>query len=102
WRAALRRLHPCPTRRSSDLLRNAIIVVTRYFGGTLLGAAGLVRAYTQGARAAVEACGVVRQLLHSRIQVVLDYEWLGKVQHWLQDRKSTRLNSSHVKSSYAV
>lgn len=66
-------------------LRNAIIVVTRYFGGTLLGAAGLVRAYAQGARAAVEACGVVRQLLHSRIQVVLDYEWLGKVQHWLQE-----------------
>src|SRR5690606_8036384 len=34
-------------------LRNALIVVTRYFGGTLLGAAGLVRAYTQAAKLAV-------------------------------------------------
>ena len=67
-------------------LRNAIIVVTRYFGGTLLGASGLVRAYTQAARLAVDAAGIVRQALHSRFHVVLAYEWLGKVQHWLQEQ----------------
>ena len=31
-------------------LRNVVVVVTRYFGGTLLGAGGLVRAYTEGAK----------------------------------------------------
>ncbi|MFS8542542.1 MAG: YigZ family protein [Limnochordales bacterium] len=67
-------------------LRNALIVVTRYFGGTLLGAAGLVRAYPQAARAAIDAAGIVRQRLHARLAVVLDYEWLGKVQHWLQEQ----------------
>ena len=35
------------------------VVVTRYFGGTLLGAGGLVRAYSAAARAAIEAAGIV-------------------------------------------
>ena len=39
-------------------LQNACCVVTRYFGGTLLGTGGLVRAYTAAAKAAVEASGV--------------------------------------------
>jgi uncharacterized YigZ family protein len=37
---------------------NCAVVVTRYFGGVLLGAGGLVRAYSQGAAAAINACGV--------------------------------------------
>jgi len=76
-------------------LRNALIVVTRYFGGTLLGAAGLVRAYTQAAKLAVDACGVVRQMPHARIKVVLDYEWVGKVQHWLQQEGAILENTEY-------
>ena len=38
---------------------DAVIVVTRYFGGILLGAGGLVRAYTTAAKMAVEAAGIV-------------------------------------------
>ena len=41
-------------------LTNAAVVVTRYFGGILLGTGGLVRAYTQAAKLAVEAAGTVR------------------------------------------
>ncbi len=37
---------------------NVVCVVTRYFGGILLGAGGLVRAYTQGAKAALDAAGI--------------------------------------------
>ncbi len=40
-----------------EKLSNAVCVVTRYFGGTLLGAGGLVRAYTRGAKLAVDAAG---------------------------------------------
>ena len=65
-------------------LRNALIVVTRYFGGTLLGAAGLVRAYTQAAKLAVDAAGIVRQVRHARLRTVVAYEWVGKILHWLQ------------------
>lgn len=67
-------------------LRNCLVVVTRYFGGTQLGAAGLVRAYAQSAKLAVDAAGVVRQVRHARLAMVLDYEWIGRVQHELQER----------------
>jgi uncharacterized YigZ family protein len=41
-------------------LKNTVVVVTRYFGGILLGTGGLVRAYSAAAKAAVDAAGVVR------------------------------------------
>ena len=40
-----------------EQLNNVVCVVTRYFGGTLLGAGGLVRAYTKGAKIAIDAAG---------------------------------------------
>lgn len=67
-------------------LRNALVVVTRYFGGTLLGAGGLVRAYAQSAKMAVDAAGIVEQVRHARIAMELDYEWFGRVQYELQER----------------
>src|SRR5690606_11092509 len=66
-------------------LRNVIIVVTRYFGGTLLGASGLVRAYAQAAKLAVDAAGVVEQGRHTRVAMTVAYEWLGRIQHELQE-----------------
>ena len=50
--------------RSSSLV-NSCVVVVRYFGGVLLGTGGLVRAYTQSARAAVDAAGISRMELTS-------------------------------------
>ena len=44
--------------KKSDIM-NAVVVVTRYFGGILLGAGGLVRAYSAAAKAAIDAAGVV-------------------------------------------
>ena len=44
----------------AEKLVNCCVIVTRYFGGILLGTGGLVRAYTQGCRIAVEAAGIVR------------------------------------------
>lgn len=67
-------------------LRNVIIVVTRYFGGTLLGAGGLVRAYAQSAKMAVDAAGIVEMVRHARLAMELDYEWYGRLQYELQER----------------
>ena len=47
----------------SEKLVDCCVVVTRYFGGILLGTGGLVRAYTQGCRAALDAAGIVRMEL---------------------------------------
>ncbi|MDP4095293.1 YigZ family protein [Paenibacillus sp. P96] len=67
-------------------LKNVVIVVTRYFGGIMLGAGGLIRAYTDGAVAAIEAGEAITRVLHREVFVELDYTWLGKVENELRNR----------------
>ncbi|WP_223068992.1 YigZ family protein [Paenibacillus caui] len=67
-------------------LKNVAIVVTRYFGGILLGAGGLIRAYTDGAVAAIEWGDPITRILHREFVVELDYTWLGKVENELRGR----------------
>lgn len=50
-------------------LTNVLVVVTRYFGGILLGTGGLVRAYTQAAKEALEKVEIVKEELRIRIAI---------------------------------
>lgn len=68
-------------------LKNIVIVVTRYFGGIMLGAGGLIRAYTDGAAAAIAAGEPVYRVLHREVRVEIDYTWLGKVENELRHRR---------------
>lgn len=67
-------------------LKNVAIVVTRYFGGIMLGAGGLIRAYSDGAVAAIEAAEAVERVLHREIAVEVDYTWYGKIENELRNR----------------
>ncbi len=67
-------------------VRNAAVVVTRYFGGTLLGTGGLVRAYTQAVKAGLEASQVVTMRYGVRLKIGTDYNGLGKIQYLLGNR----------------
>lgn len=67
-------------------LKNVVVVVTRYFGGIMLGAGGLVRAYTDGAVAGLAAAEQVYKVLHREVRVTIDYTWLGKVENELRGR----------------
>lgn len=60
-------------------------VVTRYFGGIMLGAGGLVRAYTQGAKIAVEAAEILNMCTAARLCLRLDYSLYGKIGKTLTD-----------------
>jgi uncharacterized YigZ family protein len=62
-------------------ITDCAVVVTRYFGGILLGAGGLTRAYTKGASIAIKAAGVVEKVRGIKLSITLDYDLLGKVQH---------------------
>lgn len=66
-------------------LENTCIAVVRYFGGTLLGAAGLVRAYAAAAAAGLEAAGIATYILHATLSFRLDYAYYNKVQRILED-----------------
>lgn len=73
-----------------DVLRHENLVdvccvVTRYFGGVLLGTGGLVRAYTQGAQMAVAAAGVQRMSLHTVALVACPYNLYEIILHLLPD-----------------
>lgn len=67
-------------------LRNVACVVTRYFGGTLLGAGGLLRAYGHAATIALDAAGLARYVYHNVINVTVDYDQFGRVQRELEGR----------------
>src|SRR5690606_14931512 len=66
---------------------NIAVVVTRYFGGIMLGAGGLVRAYTDGAVAGIEAAQPVTRKRHQEVLVTVDYTWLGKLENELRNRE---------------
>lgn len=64
-------------------LTDLVVVVTRYFGGTLLGAGGLVRAYSHGAKIAVDAAGIKVMRPCTVVKLDVDYPMYGKVSHLL-------------------
>jgi uncharacterized YigZ family protein len=68
--------------KKSDLT-DTCIVVTRYFGGILLGAGGLVRAYSHAAQEAIKAVGIVENVPAGVISLTLDYNLWGKVENYI-------------------
>jgi len=65
-------------------LTDCLVVVTRYWGGILLGAAGLTRAYAQGASQAVEAAGEALMEPTAVYLAEIPYPLLGRVDHYLK------------------
>ena len=58
---------------------NVVCVVTRYFGGTLLGAGGLVRAYTKGAKIAVDAAGKSMKRVWTVVYMPIPYTYYERI-----------------------
>lgn len=63
---------------------DTLVVATRYFGGVLLGAGGLVRAYTRTAAEAVSAAGVVHMRPAQKIEIAVDYARYGAVEGYVR------------------
>ena len=62
-------------------VHNCLIIVTRYFGGTLLGTGGLVRAYTDASVAALNNSRLATQVQVVRYVITTDYNGAGKIQY---------------------
>lgn len=67
-------------------IRNVAAVVTRYFGGTLLGTGGLVRAYSGVLKEALLKCETARQHFGVRLKIKTDYNAAGKIQYILSGK----------------
>lgn len=60
-------------------ITDCVVVATRYFGGVLLGAGGLVRAYSHTSKIAVEAAGIIKMSVCSVMSVTCDYNFYGRL-----------------------
>lgn len=74
-------------------IRNVVAVVTRYFGGTLLGTGGLVRAYSAAVKAGLALCTIENMIYGIQYKVTVDYTGIGKIQYLLAQRKILIINS---------
>ena len=75
---------------------NAAIVVTRYFGGVLLGTGGLVRAYSGAVQAGLAASTVIEKHHGISLQVTADYTGIGKIQYIAGERNLPILDSEYT------
>lgn len=76
-------------------IRNIAVVVTRYFGGTLLGTGGLVRAYTQAVKEGLKSCTVGKMRRGCELEVGTDYNGIGKILYLLGQRGIEPQNSDY-------
>lgn len=88
--------HPILDVILGEDLCNTAVVVTRYFGGTLLGTGGLVRAYSTAARQAVEASVIIEKKLGTLLNLSTDYSMIGKIQYLLASRNILVMESSYT------
>lgn len=76
-------------RRLTDIC----VVVTRYFGGILLGGGGLVRAYSHAASLACDAAHIMNMCLCRRLKIITDYGMYGKISYILPNYDTITVNS---------
>ncbi len=81
-----------------EAVHDVAVVVTRYFGGTLLGTGGLVRAYQAATKAGLEASTVITKYYGKQVSVKTDYTGLGKIQYILGQRGLKVLDTEYTDS----
>lgn len=77
-------------------IRNIAVVVTRYFGGTLLGTGGLVRAYSSVVKEALALCETARQRFGVKLRIRTDYNAIGKIQYLLANQRIDTIDSVYA------
>lgn len=77
-------------------IRNVAVVVTRYFGGTLLGTGGLVRAYSASVKAGLASSVIITKIPGVKLKIETDYTGLGKIQYLLGEMGIRTLDSRYT------
>ena len=75
---------------------NVAVVVTRYFGGVLLGTGGLVRAYSKAVQEGLAASRIIEKRRGISMKVTTDYTGIGKIQYIAGERSIPILNSEYT------
>ncbi|MGN0347399.1 MAG: YigZ family protein [Lachnospiraceae bacterium] len=81
---------------TKDELHNVVVVVTRYFGGTLLGTGGLIRAYSESVKAGLANCKIGRLTNGRELVAVFPYTEVGRIQNYLISRGWKEKNADYT------
>lgn len=79
----------------NEEVRNVAVVVTRYFGGVLLGTGGLVRAYQAAVKAGLENCRLIEKREGIQASLTADYTIVGKLQYIFEKNRYTVLEAKY-------
>ena len=79
-----------------EKLHNVVVVVTRYFGGTLLGTGGLVRAYSSAVKAGLASSVIITKMSGIKLEITTEYTGLGKIQYLLGENGITTLDTVYT------
>lgn len=77
-------------------IHNAAVVVTRYFGGTLLGTGGLVRAYQRAVQEGLSHSVIIEKVKGCSLKIDSDYNGIGKIQYILAKNQITVMDASYT------
>lgn len=77
-------------------LYNTAVVVTRYFGGTLLGTGGLVRAYSKAVQEGLAQSKIIEKEYGAVLEIGTDYNGVGKIQYLIGEKKIPTLDSEYT------
>lgn len=75
---------------------NVAVVVTRYFGGILLGTGGLVRAYSKAVQEGLRSSRIIEKQYGISLEITTDYTGIGKIQYIAGERKLPILDSEYT------
>ena len=79
-------------------IHNVLVIVTRYFGGTLLGTGGLVRAYSQATQAGLAASRIMTRQSGRKLSIGTDYNGIGKMQYIVGKRNIPVLDTRYAEA----
>lgn len=77
-------------------IHNVAVVVTRYFGGTLLGTGGLVRAYSKAVQEGLAQSIIIEKKYGVQLEVITDYNGIGKLQYLFGQEKISILDAQYT------
>ncbi len=81
-------------------LTNTAVVVTRYFGGTLLGTGGLVRAYSAAVQEGLKNSRIITRCSGTRIGIRTDYNGIGKIQYLFGQKQIPMMDAEYAEKVY--
>ena len=89
---------PMLTILQKNNLANVLIVVTRYFGGILLGTGGLVRAYSDSLLKAIDKSKIVKKCIGEELEVILDYNVFENFKYYCKNNKINIIKTDYAEN----